>query len=290
MRAAMPAPDLSALAQSPGFEIVALVVGLAVGSFANVCIHRLTIDFEPAGGRLGWLRDIGRQLRSLLDPPSHCPRCQRAIRPWDNVPILSWLLLRARCRDCGLPISPRYPAVELLNGLLWLGLALRQGPRPETVVQMVLASALLVLLLTDLEHFLLPDAITIPFTWAGIGLSFVPGWHLRPVAAIGAAAGGYLVFWALASAWRRWRGIEALGEGDWKLAAMLGAFLGWDSLLLTLVLASAAGSLFGVAVILARRGSLQSRLPFGTFIAAAAILVLFVGRSWLAWYAGALRG
>ena len=288
MRAGMPALDLAVFSESPAFEIMVFILGLVVGSFANVCIHRLTLDYDPAPGRLGWLRDLASQLRALFHPPSQCPRCHQAIRPWDNVPIVSWLVLRGRCRRCSLPISPRYPVVELLNALLWLGLALLLGPRAGTLAHMALASALLVLLLTDLEHYLLPDAVTIPFTWLGIGLSFLPGWQVRPLDAIGAALGGYLTFAALAWLWRHLRGIEALGEGDWKLAAMLGAFLGWNDLLLTLMLASASGSLFGLAVIVARRGTWQSKLPFGTFIAAAAILVLFVGDSWLAWYGGVL--
>jgi leader peptidase (prepilin peptidase)/N-methyltransferase len=290
MRAAMPTPDLSFLSQSPGFEIVSLLIGLVVGSFLNVCIHRLTLDFEPAPGRLGFLRDLVRQLRALVHPPSHCPRCSRPIRPWDNLPIVSWLLLGGRCRDCGLPISIRYPAVELANGLLWLWLAALGGPGVETVIRMILASALLVLLLTDLEHYLLPDAVTIPCTLAGLGLSFLPDWPVRPLEAVASAAGGYLVFWGLAAAWRRLRGIEALGQGDWKLAAMLGAFFGWHLLLLTLVLASASGSIFGLAVILARRGGWQSRLPFGTFIAGAALLVLLFGGPLLAFYARLLMG
>jgi leader peptidase (prepilin peptidase)/N-methyltransferase len=133
-----------------------------VGSFANVCIHRLPLEQEPATGRFAWAIDLWRQVSSVVHPPSHCPRCGRPIRPWDNVPIASWLALRGRCRSCRAPISWRYPAVEASNGLLWLGLAAMRGPAVQTVVAMALAAALLVLALIDLEHQLLPSPPGVP--------------------------------------------------------------------------------------------------------------------------------
>jgi len=290
MRAAMPVPDWSPLLRTPVFETTALLVGLLFGSFANVCIHRLPADYVPAPGRLGWLRDLGRQLASVVYPPSHCPRCGRPIQPWDNVPLVSILVLRGRCRACGAPISLRYPAVEAANGLLWLGLAWRYGPRPSTVIEMLLATALLVLVLIDLDHQLLPDAVTVPGVLVGVAAAFLPGWPVSPLEAVASAAGAYLGFALLAWSWRRLRGIEALGRGDWKMAAMLGAFLGWDRLLLTLVLASAAGSIVGVGMIVAGRGRWQSKLPLGSFLGAAGIVVLFLGRRLLCWYGGLFRG
>ncbi len=290
MRAGMPGPDWSLLLRPPAFEATAFVLGLILGSFANVCIHRLPLDYEPAPGRLGWLRDLWRQLRSVVHPPSHCPRCGRRIRPWDNLPLLSYLLLRGRCRACGAPISLRYPAVEAVNGALWLGLAWAHGPRLSTAVEMLLTTALLVLVLIDLEHQLLPDAVTIPGTLAGIGAAFLRGWPVTPLEAVTSAAAGYLGFALLAWGWRRFRGIEALGQGDWKMAAMLGAFLGWERLLLTLVLASAAGSLVGLTTIAAGRGGWQAKLPFGSFLGGAGIAVLFLGGRLLGWYGGLFHG
>jgi leader peptidase (prepilin peptidase)/N-methyltransferase len=290
MRAGMPGFDWTLLLRRPVFETAALLFGLVVGSFANVCIHRLPTDYEPAPGRFGWLRDMWRQARSLVHPPSHCPRCGRPIRPWDNVPLVSWLLLRGRCRACGERISPRYPAVEAASGALWLGLALLHGPQLSTLVEMLLATALLVLVLIDLEHQLLPDVVTIPGTLVGVGVAFLPGSPVSPLEAAASAAAGYLLFAFLAWIWRRYRGIEALGQGDWKMAAMLGAFLGWQRLLLTLVIASAAGSLAGLAIVVLGRGGWQSRLPLGSFLGAAAILVLFLAGRVLGWYGGVLRG
>jgi len=265
----MPLPDWTLLLRTPAFEVTALLLGLVVGSFANVCVHRL-----PLG-------------RSVVFPPSRCPRCDTLIRPWDNLPVLSWLVLRGRCRACQAPISPRYPAVEAANGFLWLGLAVQRGPSPQTLVSMVVVSALLVLSLIDLEHMLLPDVITLPGIAFGLAASALPGSPIRPLEAVAAAAGGYLAFAAVWWIWRRFRGIDALGQGDWKLAAMLGACLGWPKMLLTVFLACVIGAVVGV-VVLRLRGT--DRLPFGTFLGAAGILVVFVGDALLVWYRGLFGG
>jgi leader peptidase (prepilin peptidase) / N-methyltransferase len=288
MRAGMPGLDWTPILRTPVFEIAALLFGLVVGSFANVCIHRLPQDYEPTPGRLGPLRDLWRQAVSVVHPGSHCPRCGRAIRPWDNVPVLSWLWLRGRCRACALPIAIRYPAVEAANGLLWLGLALAGGPRLQTLVAMLFVTVLLILVLIDLEHQLLPDVLTLPGTAIGIAASFLPGARVAPLHAAAAALGGYLCFALLAWLWRRLRGIEALGQGDWKMAALLGAFLGSSGLLLTVLIASAAGSLVGVALIVRGGGGWQSRLPFGSFLGAAGIVAVFAADGILSWYGARL--
>ena len=282
--------DWTLLLRSPVFEVYALVLGLVVGSFANVCIHRLPADFEPSPGRLGFLRDLARQVLSVVHPPSHCPRCRQPIRWYDNVPVVSWIALRARCRSCGLPIAARYPAVEAANGLLWLGLAVLHGPKPRTAVEMLFVTALVVLVVVDFEHQLLPDAITLPGALVAWLASFLPGSPVDPVESGLAAVFGYATFAALAWTWRRLRGIEALGEGDWKMAAMLGALLGAERLMLVLLIASSAGALVGLATILLRRGGWQSRLPFGTFLGLAAILVLYAGEPLLRVYRGFFRG
>jgi leader peptidase (prepilin peptidase)/N-methyltransferase len=265
----MPLPDWTLLLKSPAFEVTALLLGLVVGSFANVCIHRL-----PLG-------------QSVVAPPSRCPGCGSLIRPWDNLPLLSWLILRGRCRSCARPISPRYPAVEGANGLLWWGLAALEGPRPQTLVSMLLVSALLVLSLIDMDHMLLPDVITLPGIGLGLVASVLPGSPVRPLEATAAAAGGYLACAAVWWIWRRLRGIDALGQGDWKLAAMLGACLGWQKLLLTVFLACLVGAVVGV-VVLRLRGT--DRLPLGTFLGGAGILVVFAGDPLVAWYRGLFGG
>jgi leader peptidase (prepilin peptidase)/N-methyltransferase len=268
----MPAPDWTLLLRSPAFETTALLLGLVVGSFANVCIHRLP------------------RRESVVSPPSRCPACGALIQARDNVPLLGWLPLRGRCRACRAPISPRYPAVEAANGLLWLALAVLRGPRLQTFVAMALVTTLLVLSLIDLDHQILPDVVTLPGIAVGLAASFLPGSPVRPLAAFLAAAGGWLAFAGVAKAYERARGIEGLGQGDWKMAALLGAFLGWQSLLLTVLLASVAGTLVGLGAIALRGRDMRYALPLGTFLGAAGVAVVFLGDAILAWYRGLLGG
>ncbi len=265
-------PDLRELLRSPLFEPLALALGLIVGSFANVCIYRL-----PLG-------------QSVASPPSRCPHCGEHIRPSDNVPVLSFFLLGGRCRYCRTLIPLRYPAVEATNGLLWLALALLGGPTVQTLVAMLLATALLVLSLIDLDHHLLPNAITLPGIALGLLASFLPGSRLSPLAAAAAAAGGYLTFLVVAKVYQKTRGVEGLGQGDWKMTAMLGAFLGWQKMLLTVFLASLAGTLIGFAFIAFRGRDMKYALPLGTFLGASGIAVLFTGDDLIAWYHGLFSG
>ena len=248
------------------FEAAALALGLIVGSFANVCIHRLPRE------------------QSVIRPPSRCPACGALIRPWDNIPVLSYLFLLGRCRSCRARISPRYPAVEAANGLAYLFLAATRGPAWPTLASMFLVTTLLVLSLIDLDHQILPNAITLPGIALGIAASLLPGSELTPVAAAGAALGGYLALFAVAKAYEKARGVEGLGQGDWKMVAMLGAFLGWQKMLLAVFLASVAGTSVGLALIAFRGRSFQHKLPLGTFLGAAGIAVVFLGDAVLAWY------
>jgi leader peptidase (prepilin peptidase)/N-methyltransferase len=264
----VPAPPLQE--PSLGFLLLATAFGLIVGSFANVVIHRLP------------------ERRSVVWPGSCCPRCQQPIRAWDNVPVLSWLLLRGRCRACRARIAARYPIVELANGLLWLALAAVLGPTPRAFATMALVTALLVLSLIDLDHHLLPDAITKPGVVAGLTASFLPGSPVTPMGALLAAAGGYLALGAVARLYRKTRGVEGLGQGDWKMMAMLGAFLGWERMLLTLLLATVAGTVVGLALMTLRGVTSQHALPLGTFLGFAGIAVVFLGDPFLAWYRGLL--
>ncbi len=268
----MPAPDWTLLLRSPAFETTALLLGLVVGSFANVCIYRLP------------------RRESVVFPPSRCPACGALIQARDNVPVLAWLLLRGRCRSCRAPISGRYPAVEAANGLLWLALAALHGPRPQTFVAMALVTALLVLSLIDLDHQILPGRDHAARDRGGIAASFLPGSPVRPLAALLAAAGGWLAFAAVAKAYERVRGIEGLGQGDWKMAAMLGAFLGWSRMLLTVLLASMVGTLVGLGAVALRGRDMRYALPLGTFLGGAGIAVVFFGDAILAWYRGLFGG
>jgi leader peptidase (prepilin peptidase)/N-methyltransferase len=255
------------------WEPGAAVFGLIVGSFANVCIHRLP------------------RRESVVLPASHCPRCDRPIRPWDNIPLLSYLFLLGRCRDCRARISPRYPAVEALNGLLYWGVAASSAPGPTAAVHMAFVTALLVLALIDLEHFMLPNVVTLPGIAVGFLASFLPDAPLSPLESGASAAGGFLLFALVGLGYQKLRGVEGLGQGDWKMVAMLGAFLGWRATLLTVLLASILGTIVGVALGLrGGRSVRQQRVPLGTFMALAAIAVVFVGQRILVWYGGFFRG
>ncbi len=244
------------------------VFGLAVGSFLNVCIHRL-----PRGESLAW-------------PGSHCPSCGAAIRWYDNVPVLGYLLLGGRCRACRAPIGVRYPAVELATMAVFLAHGWALGPTPLAAVRIAFGCALVVLFAVDLEHQILPNAITLP----GILVGLVASVWLPPgprSALVGVLVGGGSL-WLLFEIWKRFRGVEALGMGDVKMLAMVGAFLGWEQVIVTLVLSSVAGSLVGLGLIATGRGSLGSKLPYGTFIALAAMAASLAGNRLVAWYLGLL--
>ncbi len=237
-------------------------------------------------------------------PPSHCPACGAGIKPYDNIPVLSWMVLRGRCRKCKAPISPQYPAVELLTGLLFVGCYLMFGLSIEGLKWAAFAALLVVLTVTDLRERILPDVVN--FTGLGLGLLLslftLPvdgsaGWMAGRVlglelpvpvlsladALIGAAAASGLL-WIVAEGYFRLRGREGMGLGDVKMMAMAGAFLGLQRAMLTILLGSLLGSLIGSAVIAFQRKGRDFELPFGTFLGAGAILVVFFGSTTLDWY------
>jgi leader peptidase (prepilin peptidase)/N-methyltransferase len=242
------------------------VLGLAVGSFLNVCIYRL-----PRG-------------ESLVHPGSRCPHCGRSLAWFDNVPVVSWLALGGRCRQCGGPISGRYPLVELVTALVWILIALMTPPGALLASRLVLATALIVLFAIDLEHQILPNAITLPGIVVGFFFSLVapPG----PVAALIGILLGAGILYAIAAGYYMIRGEEGMGMGDVKMLAMLGAFLGWKAVLLTLVLSSMAGAIVGVVLMAVSRENLKYALPFGTFLALGALVAMLVGDDLIAWYTG----
>jgi leader peptidase (prepilin peptidase)/N-methyltransferase len=268
----MPGSDALLVSLEPwAWPWTALLLGLVVGSFANVVVYRLPLE------------------RSLSRPGSACPACAAPIRWYDNVPVLSWLVLRARCRRCGARISARYPLVELANGLLYFALACLLPPSAHAALSMAFVTALLVLSLIDLDHQILPDAITLPGTAIGIVASLLPG-PPAPLESVLSAAGGYLAFAAVALVARWYNGEDALGQGDWKMAALLGAFLGWRALLVTVFLACLTGALAGLGLIALGRGSRLTRIPLGTFLGLAGIVAVFAADPVIAWYAGLLDG
>ena len=242
------------------------VFGLMVGSFLNVCIARI-----PAG-------------ESIVRPGSRCPHCRRAIPWYDNIPVLSYVLLGGRCRNCKTRISPRYVVVEIVTAIAFVVQAWVIGDDPWLLASRLVFTALLVALFgTDLETQRLPDPLT--FTGLAVGLvgSFwlPPGWQ---ASAIGAVLGAAILL-AIRAIWQWLRGVDAMGLGDVKMLAMIGAFLGWRQVLVTLFLSTLAGAIVGVSIGMAKGSrSMQVRLPFGTFLAVAAYIASLVGEDLLHWY------
>jgi len=239
--------------------------GLILGSFVNVVIHRL-----PLG-------------RSVVAPRSRCPACGETIAAYDNIPLLSYLVLRGRCRRCRAPISLRYPVVELLVGAASLGAYLRHGLALEYVVELAFIAAMVALVFVDFDHRILPDAITLPGIAVGLAVA-VP----RPTITLsqsffGAALGAGLLL-LVAKAYFYLRSIEGMGMGDVKMMGMVGAFLGWRSVLVTLFLGSLFGSLVGLVLMVARGKDLKTALPFGTFLGVAAVATLYTGPPLVDWY------
>ena len=240
--------------------------GLAVGSFLNVCIHRLP------------------RRESVVAPPSRCPACGRGLRWFENVPIASWIVLRGRCRTCRAAITAACPLVEAGTALVFVLHYWQLGWRPLLAVRLLFASSMIVLGMIDLRHRILPNVVTLPGVGVGVACSlwWEPGWSASMV---GAVAGGAIP-WAIREAWFRLRDQEGMGMGDVKMLAMIGAFLGWRDMLVTLFIAALSGSLVGGVMVAASRDNLKYALPFGSFLAAAALLSTHVAQPLIHWYLG----
>ena len=246
-------------------DVVFLVwIGLAVGSFLNVCICRLP------------------QHQSIVRPASHCQMCGRPLRWFENIPILAYVTLRGRCRTCGARISVVYPVVELVTPALFVLQYWQLGWQPLLVVRLMFSCAMVILFVTDLKHRILPDSITLPGIGFGLAVSIVLAPGFRD-GLIGMAAGGGMLF-ALGEAYYRMRGEEGLGMGDVKMVAMVGTFLGWKLMLVALVLASVLGSAIGIGMLLFGFANRQYLLPFGSFLAVGGLVAAVVGEPILTWY------
>ncbi|MEP7132531.1 MAG: prepilin peptidase [Acidobacteriota bacterium] len=245
--------------------MIAGSVGLLVGSFLNVLVHRL-----PRGESVVW-------------PGSHCPACGAPIAARHNVPVLSWIALRGKCAACRAPIALRYPAIELINAALWVCVALRAKDWGDLLSGAFLVSACLALLAIDAEFQILPDKITLTGIAVGIGLAFFSPSRSPLSAVIGAAAGAGGLF-LVAFAYEKIAGHEGMGLGDVKMLGMIGAFLGPAGVVLTILLASISGSVVGIALIASGAGTRKLRLPFGVFLALGAVAAWFFGAPLIARY------
>ena len=272
------------------------VLGAMIGSFLNVVIHRLPLE------------------QSIVFPNSTCPKCRKPIKPYDNIPILSFLALRGRCRSCGARISPRYPAVEALTAALFAAVTWHDGLSFALAFDLAFTASLIALVFIDAEHMILPNAITYPgiiFALATrLAVPYLAGPshfedlpHLISIlparlplgavsligALIGALAGGGSL-WLMGFLWEKLRGIEAMGFGDVKMMLMVGAYLGWRLTILTILLAAFSGSLAGIAMMLQRgQRNMQMMLPFGIFLGIGSIASLLVGTRLIEWYASQFR-
>lgn len=260
--------------------VVAGLLGLLVGSFLNVVIHRLPrmMEYDEAN-YLAELRDEplphpGRY--NLMVPRSACPHCGHQIAAWENVPVVSWLFLRGKCSACKAPISARYPLVELASAALTALAAWHFGPTVQALAAIVMVWALIALTMIDADTQLLPDQITLPLLWLGLLLNLNGAFAPLADAVIGAVA-GYLVLWTVYWLFKLLRGKEGMGYGDFKLMGALGAWFGWQALPALILLSSVVGAVFGIALLVVRRQGRETPFPFGPFIAGAGMIVLFFG-------------
>lgn len=271
--------------------VLTFILGAAVGSFLNVVIHRVPRE------------------QSIVFPNSACPACGKAIKTYDNIPILSWLILRGKCRNCGNGISIRYPAVELLTALLWVLVFWQIGFTPLLFVGFVFVTVTVALMFIDAEHMILPNVITYPFfvfafavrllfpllfvgvyfsdmTYAPLaGLEQYPAWLVSLTGAIlGALAGGGSL-WLVGEIWKRARGVEAMGLGDVKMMLGFGAILGWRLAIVSIFIGALAGALIGIGLIAGQKNKdLQTQIPFGIFLGIGSVVAFLFGERMIEWY------
>ncbi len=272
---------LAASSNAGLFLLLASVLGLVVGSFLNVVIHRIPIMMQKE-----WRNDCCELLEidntteskvyNLLKPDSHCPSCKTAIKPWQNIPLVSWLLLRGKCANCKNPISPRYPLVELATGILSAVIAYYFGLTWTGIAALLLTWALIALTMIDVDHQLLPDSMTLPLLWLGIICNSF-GLFTDLESAVYGAIFGYLALWSVFWLFKLLTGKEGMGYGDFKLLAALGAWMGWQSLPLIIILSSVVGAVIGIAGMIIMGRDKNIPIPFGPYLAIAGWIALLWG-------------
>ena len=247
--------------------VLIFILGLIVGSFSNVCIYRIPKN------------------ESIIFPASHCPKCNSPIKPVDNIPLISYILLKGRCRNCKSKISIQYPVVELLTGLIYLIIYLIYGLSVQTLIYIILSSALIIIAFIDLNEQIVPDVISLPGIVIGFIISFLVTYISFINSALGILAGGGIILiigWAGSVIFKK----EAMGGGDVKLAAMIGAFLGWRYIIISLFLGFFIGALAGIILILSKIKNREDVVPFGPFIVLGSFVTLLWGEKIISWYLG----
>jgi leader peptidase (prepilin peptidase)/N-methyltransferase len=262
------------------------LVSLCIGSFLNVVIYRLPImmqrewqtecrvlladDLKPTKA------DNTETEFNLIKPNSTCPKCKTAIKPWQNIPVISWLLLKGRCASCSNPISVRYPIVEMLTAVLSLIVAYTFGVTEQALLYILITWVLVALTFIDIDHMLLPDQLTLPLVWLAL-IAAVMGITISPTDAIIGAACGYLSLWSVFWLFKLLTGKEGMGYGDFKLLAVFGALLGWQSLLTIVLLSSVVGAIIGIALLSIQGKDKATPIPFGPYLASAGWVTLLWG-------------
>ena len=261
---------------------VGLLFGLVVGSFLNVVIFRYPkmMMYQWTTQSREWLEieapDDEEEPPTLTRPASHCSHCKTPIKAWQNIPLISYLILRGKCGHCKTPISLRYPLVELLTGLLTATVVYYFGWSVQALFGVLLTWVLITLSFIDFDHKLLPDDIVIPMLWLGLGINVVPVFCHLPDAVIGAIA-GYLSFWIVFQVFLRLTGREGMGYGDFKLMALLGAWFGWQYLPQIILISTIVGSVFGIAIMVTQKADGKLAIPFGPYIALAGWIAMIWG-------------
>ncbi len=290
---------LFSLLQSNPTLLVSLcsILGLFVGSFLNVVVYRLPLMMEAT-----WRKECHEFLElelsskdaekdketfNLMVPRSACPSCGNMITAWQNIPVISWLLLRGKCANCKHPISAEYPIVELLTALLSLAVAMKFGASIQLVFALLFTWALISLALIDFHTTLLPDSITLPLLWLGLLISLAPVFVNAPDAIVGAAA-GYMILWIVFQAFKLITGKEGMGFGDFKLLAALGAWLGWAKLPLIILLSSLTGAIIGIMMMVLFKHQRNKPIPFGPYLAIAGWIALMWGDQIVATYTASM--
>lgn len=260
--------------------LVASVLGALIGSFLNVVIYRMPLMMERAWeAEIAIAQDeepIARERFNLVLPRSRCGNCGHVITALENIPVISWLVLRGKCSACETRISARYPFVEIVTALLFFACAWVFGPSVQSVAAMALCATLVALTGIDLDTQLLPDQLTLPLLWLGLLLNIGGLFARLPDAVIGAAA-GYLVLWSVYWLFRLITGREGMGYGDFKLLGALGAWFGWQALPMLLLVSAVVGSVIGIAILVVQKKGRQTAIAFGPYLALAGLITLFFG-------------